>query len=403
MSTKIIVATELPFWRGMSGANQRIAALCRYLSDQGHATVVYYPALLSQSDADLFSAQFPGIALESPSYALLAKRFVRRRLQPILDPGAKKAVVTPGSRRLTAERQAGLERLCARVKPHAIIVEYAMFAYVVEGIAQSTARPVLILDTHDVVSARTQKFLDEGVTPHVQASEEEEAAIFNRFDYLVAIQSAEAKVIAHLAPAKEILIAGHPHPIAPFTENHQDPVRLLFVGATAQHNKIALKGFLDEVWPKLWETHAGQVVLDVVGTVAQTLGPTELPKGVNLIGAVENLDAAYRDCDICINPAFVGSGLKIKNVEALCHGRPLVTTVNGAEGLEDAAHTGAMFVCESYEAMLRDLVKLVEDPVHRSASARAAHAHATEHLTSEKVFAELGACLDDAVARNRGH
>jgi glycosyltransferase involved in cell wall biosynthesis len=398
----IVVATELPFWRDVSGAAQRIGALCRYLAEQDFDTVVYYPAWVSRNDVEAFSGKFPGVFLETPALHLLGSRFVRRRLQPFLHPDRAKAPVTPGTRHLTRERRQGFEHLCDRIHPHAVIVEYAMFAYIVDEIATRTERPALLLDTVDVVSARTERFQAKGVTPSIQATEEEEAEIFARFDFLIAIQQQEADLVRHLAPEKTVLIAGHPHPIASFSENRQQPVRLLFVGATAQHNKHALMGFLENVWPRFWETHAGKATLDVVGTVAKNLDPGKLPEGVNLVGPVEDLDEAYRRADICINPAFIGSGLKIKNVEALCHGRPLVTTPVGAEGLEAAAPTGGMLVCESYEAVLRDVIKLVDDPAFRSTCACAAHAYAANHLTPEKVFAALGRCLDEIVATGGG-
>lgn len=393
----IVIATELPFWQGMSGANQRISALCRFLYNERFTVVVYYPAWLKPKETTAFAERFPGIFLETPAPYLLAKRFVRRRWEGLTRPDTARQPATPGTRRLTEERRRGFERVCARVQPHAVIVEYAMFAYVVAGISRQAKRPQLFLDTHDVLSARTARMLAEGVTPGIQATAEEEAAIFDRFDSLIAIQPREAELIRGLAPSKRVVIAGHPHPIVPFTENRQHPVRLLFVGATAQHNRIALKGFLDKVWPRLWESHGDRVVLDIVGTIASKLDPGTLPKGVNLLGPVEDLKVAYREADVCINPAFVGSGLKIKNVEALCHGRPLVTTPVGAEGLEDAAPTGGMLVCESYEAVYRDLVKLIDDAAFRSTCACAAHAYATNHLTPEKVFGPLAAALEDAV------
>ena len=55
---------------------------------------------------------------------------------------------------------------------------------------------------------------------------------------------------------------------------------------------------------------------------------------VFLHGFVEKYEDIYKDNQIFINPILMGGGLKIKCVEALMFGKPLVTTSIGAQGLE---------------------------------------------------------------------
>jgi glycosyltransferase involved in cell wall biosynthesis len=74
------------------------------------------------------------------------------------------------------------------------------------------------------------------------------------------------------------------------------------------------------------------VRLLVAGTICDVLKP-DLP-GVKLLGKVENVESAYRDAALVINPVRAGTGLKIKTIEALAFGRALVTTPSGADGLE---------------------------------------------------------------------
>ncbi len=55
---------------------------------------------------------------------------------------------------------------------------------------------------------------------------------------------------------------------------------------------------------------------------------------VKIMGAVDDLTAAYAEARVVINPAVAGTGLKIKTIESLCHLRPLVTWPSGVDGVE---------------------------------------------------------------------
>ncbi|NRB47195.1 MAG: glycosyltransferase family 4 protein [Saprospiraceae bacterium] len=57
-------------------------------------------------------------------------------------------------------------------------------------------------------------------------------------------------------------------------------------------------------------------------------------------GYVPNLQSIFNDIDIMINPVQMGAGLKIKSVEAMANGLPLVTTTHSATGLMKAKGKG---------------------------------------------------------------
>ena len=54
-----------------------------------------------------------------------------------------------------------------------------------------------------------------------------------------------------------------------------------------------------------------------------------------ILGEVSDNDLVltYQKCDVVIVPTYLGSGLKIKLIEALSYGKPVVTTSLGATGL----------------------------------------------------------------------
>jgi hypothetical protein len=56
-----------------------------------------------------------------------------------------------------------------------------------------------------------------------------------------------------------------------------------------------------------------------------------------LVGSVDALSDFYKDCDVVINPERGGTGIKIKSLDAMAHGMPLLTTVAGAIGLQSTS------------------------------------------------------------------
>ena len=55
--------------------------------------------------------------------------------------------------------------------------------------------------------------------------------------------------------------------------------------------------------------------------------------GVIKLGFVQELHTFYDAIDVALNPMVGGTGLKIKTVEPLCYGKPVLTTLPGAQGL----------------------------------------------------------------------
>jgi glycosyltransferase involved in cell wall biosynthesis len=56
--------------------------------------------------------------------------------------------------------------------------------------------------------------------------------------------------------------------------------------------------------------------------------------GFHYLGFVEDLDTYLQACDLMINPMESGAGIKTKVIEAIAAGLPVVSTVNGALGVD---------------------------------------------------------------------
>lgn len=138
--------------------------------------------------------------------------------------------------------------------------------------------------------------------------------------------------------------------------------RLLYIGSLDwEANRDGLLWFLREVWPLLAADHAG-LKLSIVGRNPGAALTREAQRhgGVELHGFVADLEPHYARSRVFIAPLRFGSGIKVKVINALYRGLPVVTTAVGAEGL--VARAGReMFVAADAAAMARDIGVLLND------------------------------------------
>ena len=81
--------------------------------------------------------------------------------------------------------------------------------------------------------------------------------------------------------------------------------------------------------------------------------------GVIRLGFVKELHTFYDAIDIALNPMVGGTGLKIKTVEPLCYGKPVLTTPSGAQGLQ---HLWTLPVFPDTASMVDHLVQTLNRP-----------------------------------------
>lgn len=109
---------------------------------------------------------------------------------------------------------------------------------------------------------------------------------------------------------------------------------LLFLGRLDwEPNRQGLIWLLDRVWP---EVHRRRPDLEL--TVAGSHCPGALRRRlnsepINFLGEVEDVGKLYEQCGASLVPIFFGGGTRVKAIESVAHGRALISTELGLEGL----------------------------------------------------------------------
>jgi glycosyltransferase involved in cell wall biosynthesis len=133
------------------------------------------------------------------------------------------------------------------------------------------------------------------------------------------------------------------------------------------------------------------------GADATIAGLADHP-GVRLLGFVEDLQPLYDRAAIAVVPLRIGSGTKIKLLEAFARRLPVVTTPAGAAGLGVARGTH-LLVGEDDEDLASHAVTLLSDPPAARRLAEAAFEYVCRHHTPANTGPVVRAFLRAAQER----
>jgi glycosyltransferase involved in cell wall biosynthesis len=241
--------------------------------------------------------------------------------------------------------------------------------------------------THEVKYQRAQSFVERGVAVRPAGfSLDDERALLASVGNVIAIQWDDGAEFERLLPEARVVVVPVTMAVKPAIRRDVAAARCIFVGSGSFHNVDGIRWFLDTCWPVI-RAAIPEAELDVYGTVCLRLG--ELPSGVNVRGVAPDLAGAYADATLAVVPLQVGSGLKVKLVEALAHGLPVVTTSIGAQGLT-RFEPRPFVLADSSAAFAEQCIRLL-----RSADAArqlsAAALRCAERFTPHAAFGELNA------------
>ncbi|MGN6813789.1 MAG: glycosyltransferase family 4 protein [Thermomicrobiales bacterium] len=160
-----------------------------------------------------------------------------------------------------------------------------------------------------------------------------------------------------------------------------DPAATSLLSVATMHyppNAEALRWFRDTVWPRVRAAHPAARV-DVVGPrpPADLAQWAQADERAGVHGYVPDLAALYHAAAVFIVPLRSGSGVRVKILEAMARGIPVVSTTIGAAGLDlhDGQH---LLIADTPGAFAEAVLTLLRDPARRTALAQAARARVLE-------------------------
>ncbi len=385
-----------------SGDNKRLSEMIDVLREQGWFVHLVLTALVDRPARRLCLSRVDALHVyQSKELKARARNLLRRGVR-FFDRCSKKVGLPPAEdiaerllgrkiapivldywKRYPAGLSAFLSDLCRRHAIGAVIIEFIWLHPAIDELPLGIKR---ILDTHDLQYKRVEDFAARGLRFPLEIDRNEEARILRRFDAVLAIQEKEAMIMREMCPGLNVVTIGTACTDARRIVDAARRGRVLYIGGYNGANIYGLARFLKNCWPRILDALPASE-LRVCGYVHRAFVNEKFP-GVEFLGHVADVEAEYAAADIVVNPAWIGTGLKIKTVEALAAGKPLVTTPTGIEGMvsETAA---ACVVAETEEDFSAAVIRLLRERAFRTATARAASDYAAAHLTPRAVYREL--------------
>ena len=204
-----------------------------------------------------------------------------------------------------------------------------------------------------------------------------ERAAVRSHRYLTASSPVVAADIRARHPAADVTVLPHTlderaYDVAPLDG---PPVAGVIGTAAWPPTRASFGRLVEVVWPAVRaEVPDAELVIAGRGTDALGLaGP-----GVRVAGTVPSSVGFLRSLSVLLYPIERGSGMKVKALEALACGVPVVTTPAGAEGIE--ASDGVV-VCDRPADLARAAAALLRDEGERAERGRAARALFEERYT----------------------
>jgi glycosyltransferase involved in cell wall biosynthesis len=176
---------------------------------------------------------------------------------------------------------------------------------------------------------------------------------------------------------------------------------LLFVGNLSHPPNIeGARWLVDEVLPRL----GASVGLSLVGS-----RPSEeiraLADGVRITIAadVTSVSPWYTSSRVAVAPLFTGGGTRIKVIEALAHGLPVVATRNGARGLDQGLTAGSggqlpVLIADEPQAFALACRRLLDHPELARRLGEYGRAVVASSLSVEHVSSEIDAMVRDMIS-----
>jgi glycosyltransferase involved in cell wall biosynthesis len=213
----------------------------------------------------------------------------------------------------------------------AIVVNYVWLSRLLDALPPTVHK---VLDTHDVFGGRDRAFAALGLAPEwYYTTPEAERAGLERADTVIAIQDLEAEHFRGLLGGSRTTVT---------TVGHASPARFLparcadarpvvgYLGSGNPFNLRSVRQFAGELAaaPEL----ARRFRFLLAGSICQRLRAA--PPPLEMLGPVDDLHSFYGRIDLAVNPMLGGSGLKIKTLEAMSFGLPVLGTDDAWAGLD---------------------------------------------------------------------
>jgi sugar transferase (PEP-CTERM/EpsH1 system associated) len=174
-----------------------------------------------------------------------------------------------------------------------------------------------------------------------------------------------------------------------FNNVKEKPLSLIYTGQMDWHPNIdAMDYFLRKIFP-LIKAQIPDISFCILGHKPPKKIQILAERSHSIItGFVDDVRSYVAEASVFVVPLRIGSGTRLKILEAMSMGKPIVSTSIGCEGLE-VTNGENIVIADEPALFANQVIKLLQDPVLRKKLGSAARRTVEEKYTWDKITEKL--------------
>ena len=254
-----------------------------------------------------------------------------------------------------------------------ILVESVFFPFAM--VLAKLLRRRVILDTHYMGKLQAQKYKKKHNLHRLVIWDSLERFASSLSDFVVVVSDEEKAFAKNEYGIPEEKLAVIPVTIEPLEVrisqqmlkkaaeewNLQNKIVVTFLGTLeASPNRDAVNFIVQELAPSIYRKNR-EVVFLVIGKGKEQFRHYTSPN-VIFTGFIKDVNPLLQLSDVCIAPMRIGSGVKTKVLEYMSHGKPVLTTPEGIQGIK-AQNVDSVIVSniENYRDKLIEVIENLDE------------------------------------------
>jgi sugar transferase (PEP-CTERM/EpsH1 system associated) len=249
-----------------------------------------------------------------------------------------------------------------------------LFSYL-DIIRSAPNRPLVLLDWHNIDSELMARYSSEagGLPKRLIARRTAsllhklEANLMKLCDAHTVVSDVDRQKLLRHNPEANVAVIPNGVDSAGFSSSGVPShcCSLLFVGSMDYHaNTDSVMWFAQTVWPEISRKYPS-LKFNIVGRSPGRSIQSLASDKIRVTGTVDDVRPFYADALAVVVPLRVGGGTRLKILEAMAMGVPVISTTLGAEGVA-AKHGQEILLADSVQEMLRALERITTDMQFRN-------------------------------------
>ena len=379
-----LMVTKVPPLPADTGGRQRTLEVARVLARFGDVVLCAF---------DYGGADFDGLAAMGVDVRLVA----RPRGPASFVGGLLRSQSVTGARFWHPDMASLMKRVASERFDVAVLEYVQLWPYM-----KSVVADVTVLGSHNVESSLVRSYGDAvggwkslGFGLEAAAIRRLERRVIQQSDVVTVVSEPDARRLP--SRPRKLCVCPNGWNAGPILPPGPDAVAAFVATMAWAPNVDAAVWLVRRVWSQVRRMVPGARLL-LVGSDPAPAVRDLAADDVEVTGRVPDVTPYLLSARVALAPLRAGGGSRLKVLQALSMGRPVVGTSKGLEGFEDLLGKGTV-AADDEESLAREIATLLADPGAAAAMGRAGHDAVAAHYGWDRALAPLVEVVEGRVPR----